>query len=63
MSADKRWKRQSHLLSADEYVCPYCGFVADKPTPICPHCHEEVAGVASDTGWVDDMELLNLFMK
>ena len=61
MSDKKKWGRKSHLFGADEYICPYCGFAADKPKPVCPHCGKEVAGVKSDLGWVDEAELLDIF--
>lgn len=61
MSENRKWERRSHLFGADEYVCPYCGFVSDKPKPVCPHCNKEVAGVKSDLGWVDEAEIFDIF--
>lgn len=61
MNDKKKWERRSHLFGADEYVCPYCGFVADKPTPICPHCKKAVASIKSDLGWVDEAEIFDIF--
>ena len=61
MSEKKKWERRSHLLGADEYVCPYCGFVADKPKTTCPRCKNEVAGVKSDLGWADEAEIFDIF--
>ena len=61
MSDNKKWERRSHLFGADEYVCPYCGFVTDKPKSVCPHCKKEIAGVKSDLGWVDEAEIFDIF--
>lgn len=26
-----KWLQKTHLLRADEYICPVCGTVSDKP--------------------------------
>ena len=51
MSARKKscgcWTQRTHLLRADEYICPFCG--------------HSMEGSDYDPSWVDEAEMLDIF--
>ena len=65
MSARKKscgcWTQRTHLLRADEYICPFCGGSADKPYATCPFCGHSMEGSDYDPSWVDEAEMLDIF--
>ena len=59
MKRAARWIRHTHLFRKDEYECSACGFAADKPYRICPHCGLAMKGSKYDPSWVDEMEMID----
>ena len=57
-----KWLQKKHLLRADEYICPVCGAVSDKPRRKCPACGTALYGTAGDSTWVDEAEGLSAIM-
>ena len=57
------WLRKSHLLGADEFICSACGGRAKRAHKICPHCGAKVTKIKKDSGWAEEAELLDIFLK
>ena len=54
------WIRHTHLFDPDEYECSACGYRAEKPYRICPHCGRKMKQGRYDPSWVDEMEILDI---
>lgn len=57
-----KWLQKTHLLRADEYICPVCGEKADKPCRKCPSCATLLGGSKYDPSWVDEAEGLSALL-
>lgn len=57
-----KWLQKTHLLRADEYICPVCGTVSDKPYMKCPSCGTSLCGTVGDSTWVDEAEGLSALL-
>ena len=56
------WTQKTHLFKADEYICSHCGFSADKPYRNCPKCGSEMKKSKYDPSWVDEAEIMDIFL-
>ena len=56
------WIRKTHLLRADEYICPHCGNSYPKPYKVCPACGMPVKNSKVDPSWVDEAEGLSALL-
>ncbi len=56
------WVRKTHLLRSDEYICDACGYVADRPLKVCPGCGSKMKKSKYDPSWVDEAEMLDMFL-
>ena len=57
-----KWLQKTHLLRADEYICPVYGAISDKPRRKYPSCGTALYGTAGDSTWVDEAEGLSAIM-
>ena len=55
-----KWLLKTYFLLADEYICPVCRAVSDKPRRKCPVCGTALYGTAGDCTWVDEAEWLDM---
>lgn len=56
------WTQITHLLRRDEYECSACGFRADKPYDVCPHCGLRMKGSKFDASWVDEIAAIDIII-
>ena len=55
-----RWTRKTHVFRRDDYECPVCGYLADKPYMACPRCATEMkASPRYDPTWIDELEMFD----
>ena len=57
-----KWLQKTHLLRADEYICPICGGITAKPCRKCPSCGTALNETAGDSTWVDEAEELSALL-
>lgn len=57
-----KWIRKTHVFRKDEYVCSACGCCAAKPLQSCPRCGASMKGAKYDPSWVDEMEMIDVFL-
>ena len=55
------WDKHTHLLADDEYVCSSCGYTARRPYPECPNCGCDMSKGSSDTNWVEEAAIMDIF--
>ena len=55
------WDKHTHLLAADEYICSNCGYSARRPYPECPNCGCDMSKGSSDTNWVEEAAIMDIF--
>ena len=58
----KQWTHKTHLFCSDEYICPVCGALANKPYKQCPSCGTLLGGSKYDPSWVDEAEGLSALL-
>lgn len=56
------WVQKTHVLKSDEFVCSACGYSVKKPVKICPKCKAAITGIRYDPSWVDEMEMIDMFL-
>ena len=56
------WKRKTHLLRPDEYICSSCGASYEKAYKDCPSCAAHMRNARYDPSWVDEAEELSALL-
>lgn len=46
------WTQHTHLFKKDEYECPVCGAMYDKPYAVCSNCNSQMGKAKYDASWV-----------
>ncbi|MCR4949719.1 MAG: hypothetical protein K6A40_00180 [Solobacterium sp.] len=53
------WKKKTHFLRKDEYICSACGRSSPKAARRCPGCGSRMKKTKSDLNWIDEAEILS----
>ena len=56
------WIQKTHLFGKDEYLCPVCRAVCDRPYQVCPVCGAEKSKVTYDASWVDEAAEMSIML-
>lgn len=54
--------KHTHLLKADEYFCGNCKTKLSKPSKTCPSCGVTFKLTKDDLHWIDEAEVLDIFL-
>lgn len=57
------WIQKTHLFRRDEFICASCGCVADKAYVECPSCGCRMKKCKYDASWVDEAEMMDIFLE
>ena len=56
------WIQKTHLFRPDEFICSSCRASFKKPCKNCPACGIVMRANKYDPSWVDEAELLDIFL-
>lgn len=57
------WIQHDHFFRDNEYECSSCGYISDRPHPVCPGCGKKMNGSEYDPSFIDELEEMEMILE